>query len=52
MAHAFPYRFEPQEAGGVLVQFMDVPEAHTSGPTEADAGGDHALDSLIAALGL
>ena len=50
MAHAFPYRFEP-EAGGVLVQFVDVPEAHTFGPTEADAGGDNALDCLIAALG-
>ena len=51
MAHAYPYRFEPQEAGGVLVQFIDVPEAHTSGATEADAGGDNALDCLIAALG-
>jgi antitoxin HicB len=51
MAHAFPYRFEPQESGGVLVQFIDVPEAHTSGATEADAGGDNALDCLIAALG-
>jgi antitoxin HicB len=51
MAHAFPYRFEPQEAGGVLVQFIDVPEAHTFGATEADAGGDNALDCLIAALG-
>ena len=50
MAHAFPYRFEPEEQG-VLVQFIDVPEAHTSGPTEADAGGDNALDCLIAALG-
>jgi antitoxin HicB len=51
MSQAFPYRFEPQEAGGVLVQFIDVPEAHTLGATEADAGGDHALDCLIAALG-
>ena len=51
MAHAFPYRFEPQEAGGVLVQFIDVPEAHTFGPTEAAAGADNALDCLIAALG-
>jgi antitoxin HicB len=51
MAHAYPYRFEPQETGGVLVQFIDVPEAHTCGPTETDAGGDHALDCLIAALG-
>jgi antitoxin HicB len=50
MAHAFPYRLEPQP-GGVLVQFVDVPEAHTFGPTEADAGGDNALDCLIAALG-
>jgi antitoxin HicB len=51
MAHAFTYRFEPQERGGVLVQFIDVPEAHTFGPTEADAGGEQALDCLIAALG-
>jgi antitoxin HicB len=50
MAHAFPYRFEP-ESGGMLVQFIDVPEAHTFAPTEADAGGDNALDCLIAALG-
>jgi hypothetical protein len=51
MAHAFPYEFEPQERGGGLVQFIDVPEAHTFGLTEADAGGDNALDCLIAALG-
>jgi antitoxin HicB len=35
----------------VLVQFIDVPEAHTFAPTETDAGGDNALDCLIAALG-
>jgi antitoxin HicB len=51
MRDAFPYRFEPQEPGGVLVQFIDVPEAHTFGSTETDAGGDHALDCLVAALG-
>src|ERR671918_1744888 len=51
MAHAFPYRFEPQEAGGVVAQFVDVPEAHTFGASEADAGGDNAMDCLIAALG-
>ena len=51
MADAFPYRFEPQESGGVLAQFIDVPEAHAYGATPADAGGDHALDCLIAALG-
>jgi len=51
MEHAFPYRFEPQESGGVLVQFIDVPEAHTFGATETDAGGDHALDCLVAAFG-
>ncbi|MGH6944182.1 MAG: type II toxin-antitoxin system HicB family antitoxin [Geminicoccaceae bacterium] len=48
---AFPYRFEPDESGGVLVHLIDVPEAHTLGATEADAGGAHALDCLIAALG-
>jgi antitoxin HicB len=50
MDHSYPYRFEPEESGGVLVQLVDVPEAHTFGATEADAG-DHALDCLIAALG-
>jgi antitoxin HicB len=50
MKPAFPYRLQP-EAGGVLVQFIDVPEAHTFGPTEADAGGEHSRDCLIAALG-
>jgi len=49
MEQAFPYRFEPEESG-VLVQFIDVPEAHTVGATEADAS-EHALDCLIAALG-
>jgi antitoxin HicB len=51
MVQAYPYRFEPQEAGGVLAQFIDVPEAHTFGATETDAGGDNALDCLITALG-
>ena len=51
MAQAFPYRFEPQASGGVLAQFIDVPEAHTFGASEAEAGGDHALDCLIAGLG-
>lgn len=50
MAQTFPYRFEPQESGGVLAQFIDVPEAHTVGASEAEAG-DKALDCLIAALG-
>lgn len=50
MEHAFPYRFEPEEPDGVLVQFVDVPEAHTFGVTEAEAAG-RALDCLIAALG-
>jgi antitoxin HicB len=35
----------------VLVQFVDLPEAHTFALTEADAGGENALDCLIAALG-
>jgi antitoxin HicB len=51
MKPAFPYRLQP-EAGGVLVQFIDVPEAHTFAPAEADAaGGANAVDCLIAALG-
>jgi antitoxin HicB len=51
MAQAFPYRLEPQESGGVLAQLIDVPEAHTFGASEADAGGANAQDCLIAALG-
>jgi antitoxin HicB len=50
MTHAVPYTFEPEESGGVLVQFVDVPEAHTAGATEA-AAAERALDRLIAALG-
>ena len=50
MTHAFPYAFEPEDSGGVLVQFVDVPEAHTSGANGA-AAGEQALDCLIAALG-
>jgi antitoxin HicB len=49
MTHAFPYGFEP-DADGVVVQFIDVPEAHTFGATEADASAN-ALDCLITALG-
>jgi hypothetical protein len=49
MTHAFRYAFEPEESGGVLVQFVDVPEAHTTGATET-AGGEQALDCPIAAL--
>jgi len=51
MQHAFPYRFEPEQTGGALIQFVDVPEAHTVAPTAADTAGDPALDCLIAALG-
>jgi antitoxin HicB len=50
MTHAFSYAFEPEECGAVLVQFVDVPEAHTFGADEAAAAGQ-ALDCLIAALG-
>jgi antitoxin HicB len=50
MTHTFPYAFEREESGGILVQFVDVPEAHTVGVTEAAAAGQ-ALDCLIAALG-
>jgi antitoxin HicB len=46
----FPYAFEPEESGGVLLQLVDVPEAHTSAASEA-AAGDQALDCLVAALG-
>ena len=50
MTQAFPYTFAPEQSGGVLLQFVDVPEAHTSDASEA-AAGDQALDCLIAALG-
>ena len=49
-AGCWPYAFEPEETGGVLVHFVDVPEAHTFGATEA-AASELALDCLIAALG-
>jgi antitoxin HicB len=51
MQHAFPYRSEREQTGGTLIQFVDVPEAHTLAPTAAGARGDPALDCLIAALG-
>jgi hypothetical protein len=44
------YAFEPEASGSGLVQFVDVPEAHTSGATEP-AAAEQALDCLIAALG-
>jgi antitoxin HicB len=50
MTQPFPYEFEPGESRGVLVQFVDVPEAHTFGATEAAAAGQ-AVDCLIATLG-
>jgi hypothetical protein len=49
MEHAHPYAFEPKESSGVLLQFIDVPEAHTAGASEA-AAGERGLDCLIAAL--
>lgn len=51
MEHAFPYRLEPEQPEGLLLQFIDIPEAHSYAATEADAGGDRPLDCLIAALG-
>jgi antitoxin HicB len=51
MDHAYPYRLEPDDAGGMLLQFIDVPEAHTVAPTVPNATTDPALDCLIAALG-
>ena len=51
MRHAFPYRLEPEQTGGALIHLVDLLEAHTVAPAAADAGGDPALDCLIAALG-
>jgi antitoxin HicB len=51
MDQAFSYRLEPEESGGVLIQFVDVTEAHCFAPTDAAAGGEQALDCPIAALG-
>jgi antitoxin HicB len=50
MTRALSYAFEPEDSGGVLLQFVDVPEAHTACATEA-AAAEQALDCLIAALG-
>ncbi len=49
MSGAFSYRVESGD-GGYLVQFVDVPEAHTSGKTGRRARAA-ACDCLIAALG-
>ena len=50
MRNANAYRVEPQEGGGLLVQLIDVAEAHPLAAGEAGAGAA-ALDCLIAALG-
>src|SRR3546814_10901680 len=49
-AGAYPYDVTRDAGGFFLLQFADVPEAHTDGETreEAEAG---ALDCLLAALG-
>src|SRR3546814_11967593 len=49
-AGAYPYDVTRDEGGFFLLQFADVPEAHTDGETreESEAG---ALDCLLAALG-
>ena len=49
--YAFPYRLEPDDAGGILLELIDVRETHTFAPTATDAGDGLALDGLIAALG-
>src|SRR3546814_15935076 len=48
-AGAYPYDITRDEGGFFLLQFADVPEAHTDGETreESEAG---ALDCLLAAL--
>lgn len=40
----------PEEGGGFVVSFPDVPEALTSGETKAEALGE-TVDCLVAALG-
>jgi antitoxin HicB len=51
MHHAYPYHLEPDDAGGTLLQFVDVPEAHTLALAAPDADAHSALDCLIASLG-
>ena len=37
MKIAYPYTIEPQEEGGYIVQFIDLPEAYSEGATEEEA---------------
>jgi antitoxin HicB len=46
--YAYPYTLEPDD-GTVLLQFVDVPIAHTFGETE-DSAVSHALDALETAM--
>jgi hypothetical protein len=47
MDHAFTYRLESDDIGGVLLQFIDVPEAHTFAPTVPDRGANPALCVML-----
>jgi antitoxin HicB len=50
MHYAYPYEISRDADGRFLLQFPDVPEAHTDGATEAEAM-EGAADVLLAALG-
>ena len=51
MHYAYPVSLEPDDDGGVVVSFPDVPEAHTQGEDREDAL-EQAEDALVVALGL
>jgi antitoxin HicB len=51
MHYAYPVSLEPDDDGGVVVSFPDVPEVHTQGEDREDAL-EQAEDALVVALGL
>lgn len=50
MRYAYPVNLEPEEGGGFVVSFPDVPEALTEGATREEALTD-AADALVVAMG-
>lgn len=51
MHYAYPVSLEPDDDGGGVVSFPDVPEVHTQGEDREDAL-EQAEDALVVALGL
>lgn len=50
MRYAYPVNLEPEEDGGFVVSFPDVPEALTEGDTREEALAE-AADALVVAMG-